>query len=69
LESKIVLKRNGRSGESEIVEEKEPEKPKEIKISKDGGRVEVDIKHVVRVHARDFEALKNSFEEWAKQWE
>lgn len=32
-------------------------------------RVEVEFGHIVRVKPCDFEAIKNSFEEWAVQWE
>ena len=32
-------------------------------------KVEVEIREVIRIHARDFEALKNSFAAWSKQWE
>lgn len=58
MESKDLQSGNGGQGESKIV-----------KISKDEGRIECEIKHVVRVHAKDFQAFQNSFEEWARQWE
>lgn len=32
-------------------------------------RIETELRCVVRIYARDFEACKNSFEEWAKNWE
>ena len=32
-------------------------------------KVDVEIREVVRIRPQDFSALKNSFEEWAKQWD
>lgn len=32
-------------------------------------KVDVEIREIVRIYPRDFDALKKSFEEWAKSWE
>lgn len=45
----------GGSGESKALRQEE--------------RIETEFRHIVRIYARDFEAVKNSFEEWAGQWE
>jgi hypothetical protein len=39
------------------------------KIIREEERIEVRFEHIVRIHARDFEAIKRSFEEWAEEWE
>lgn len=31
-------------------------------------KIEVEIREVLRVRPKDFDALKNSFEEWANMW-
>jgi hypothetical protein len=54
---KNILARLGKSGESEIIVEREDEK------------IDVEIREIIRVKPQDFGALKNSFEEWAKTWE
>ncbi len=35
----------------------------------DDQKIEVELREIIRIYPRDFEALKNSFEEWAKKWE
>ena len=32
-------------------------------------KIEVEIRELIRVRPQDFKALKESFEEWALQWE
>jgi hypothetical protein len=32
-------------------------------------KIDVEIRDIIRIKPSDFSALKNSFEEWAKQWE
>lgn len=32
-------------------------------------KIEVELRHVVRVAPKNFDALKNSFENWAAKWE
>jgi len=32
-------------------------------------KIDVEIREIIRVRPQDFSALKNSFEEWAKNWE
>lgn len=32
-------------------------------------KIEVEIREIIRIRPQDFSALKNSFEEWANQWE
>lgn len=54
---KDLLTRLDKSGESEIIVERDDEK------------IEVEIREIIRVRPQDFGALKNSFEEWAKEWE
>jgi hypothetical protein len=31
-------------------------------------KIEVEIRELIRVRPQDFKALKESFEEWANQW-
>lgn len=57
MDSKSLLKGSSELGESEALSFKDEEK------------VEIEIREIVRIYARDFDALKKSFEEWAKQWE
>jgi len=54
---KNLLTRLDKSGESAIIVERDDEK------------IEVEIREIIRVRPQDFGALKNSFEEWAKNWE
>jgi hypothetical protein len=42
---------------------------KDIKYLPVDEKIDVEIREIVRIHPRDFEALKNSFEEWAKRWD
>ena len=32
-------------------------------------KIPVEIREIVRINPRDFAALKNSFEEWVRQWD
>jgi hypothetical protein len=32
-------------------------------------KIDVEIREIIRVRPQDFSALKNSFEDWAKNWE
>ena len=32
-------------------------------------KIEVEIREIIRIYPADFEALKNSFEEWAESWQ
>lgn len=57
MDSKSLLEGSSELGESEALSFKDEEK------------VEIEIREIVRIYARDFDALKKSFEEWAKQWE
>ena len=45
------------SGEGSIVVERSDEK------------IEVEIREIIRVRPQDFSALKNSFEDWASNWQ
>lgn len=72
MEIKTIQSRSSRPRKSQnlvVHADSTKETLEKIIISKDEGRIEVEIRHIVRVHARDFEAIKNSFEEWARQWE
>lgn len=48
--------------------EQPKKKEEEIKYIRDD-KIEVEIREIVRIKPQDFAALKNSFEEWASQWE
>jgi len=41
----------------------------EPKVIRDDEKFEVEIRELVRIRPKDFEALKNSFEEWRDKWE
>lgn len=32
-------------------------------------KIDVEIRDVIRIRPQDFHLIKDSFEEWAKQWE
>jgi hypothetical protein len=40
----------------------------EPKYKEDDRKFDVEIREIVRIRPVDFEALKNSFEEWSEQW-
>ena len=47
-----------------------PRKGKALKVITDYDRkIDVEIRDIIRIKPQDFSALKNSFEEWAKQWD
>ena len=56
MESKNLRARLSQHGESEAI----------IPLDE---KIEVEIREIIRVRPQDFSALKNSFEEWAKNWE
>jgi hypothetical protein len=41
---------------------------KEIYVREDE-KVNVEIREIVRIRPQDFQALKSSFEEWARTWD
>lgn len=41
----------------------------EPKVIRTDEKFEVEIRELVRIRPRDFEAFKNSFEEWRDKWE
>lgn len=43
-------------------------KGKAIKYLPVDEKIDVEIREIIRIRPADFEALKNSFEEWANQW-
>lgn len=45
-----------------------PRESEDLKYIEDE-KIPVMIREIVRIHPKDFSALKNSFEEWSKQWE
>jgi hypothetical protein len=45
-----------------------PRKSEDLEYIQDE-KIPVMIKEIVRIHPKDFSALKSSFEEWSKQWE
>jgi len=59
---KNILKRFDQSRESET------EIKDEIKYKEDDRKFDVEIREIVRIRPVDFEALKNSFEEWSAKW-
>lgn len=44
-------------------------KEEDIKIVPEEEKIEFIIEHVIRIYAREVEACKNSFEEWADKWD
>ena len=58
VDSKSVLKRPNKLGESEAID----------KINQEE-KIEIEFRFIKRVYARNFVAIKKSFEEWAKHWE
>ena len=58
MESPRLRKRISKSRESE-----------NITIIPIDEKIEVEIRDIIRVRPQDFQAIKNSLEEWAKQWE
>lgn len=54
MESKSVLERTGEQGKTKTLEHEE--------------KIEVEFAIIRRVYAREFPAIKQSFEEWADQW-
>jgi hypothetical protein len=55
MESQNIQPKPDKFGESEII----------IPLDE---KIEVEIREILRVRPQDFSALKNSFEEWAKNW-
>lgn len=55
MDSQSLLKGTSGQGQSKAIRQEE--------------RIETEFRHIVRIYAKDFEAVKNSFEEWAGQWE
>lgn len=66
MASKNLRARSAKSGESAPLELEYI--PQDIDISNDQ-KIDVEIRDIIRVRPQDFSALKNSFEEWAKQWD
>lgn len=56
MESKDLLSGSSEQGESQT-------------IIRSDEKIEVEIRDVIRIRPQDFEAFKNSFEEWASKWE
>lgn len=46
-----------------------PNEVVEPKVVPTDEKFEVEIREMVRIRPKDFEALKNSFEEWRNKWE
>jgi len=38
-------------------------------IIRNDQKIDVEIRDIIRIKPADFEALKNSFEEWASKWD
>lgn len=58
MESKNLLKRDDKLGKVEAI----------MKINQEE-KIEIEFRVIKRVYARDFVAIKRSFEEWSKQWQ
>ena len=41
----------------------------EPKIERYDQKIEVEIRHIVRVRPEDFKAVRDSFEDWALKWD
>jgi hypothetical protein len=41
----------------------------EPKVERYDQKIEVEIRHIVRVKPEDFKAVRDSFEEWALKWD
>lgn len=54
MENKSLLNKSSQSGEKKALNEEE--------------KIEVEFAVVRRIYAREFVAIKTSFEEWANQW-
>jgi hypothetical protein len=57
---KNLLKGSDQSGKGEDIEQT---------IERSDQKIDVEIREIIRVRPCDFEALKNSFESWAAQWD
>jgi hypothetical protein len=44
-------------------------KSEAVRIINNDEKIEVEIRDIIRIKPSDFSALKNSFEEWASQWD
>lgn len=56
MDSKNILNGSGKLGQGEDVKINQEEK------------IEIEFRVLKRVYARDFVAIKKSFEEWSRQW-
>jgi hypothetical protein len=61
MDSEIIQSGVSEQGESEVIND-----PHYIPLTK---KFEVEIRHIIRIHPKDFEDLVNSFAEWANEWE
>ena len=43
-------------------------KGQNIEVVPDDSKIPVEIRDIILIKPQDFHALKNSFEEWASQW-
>jgi hypothetical protein len=59
---KNLLARSDQPEESAPIKE-------QLKYVRDDRKFDVEIREIVRIKPVNFEALLNSFEEWAKQWQ
>jgi hypothetical protein len=63
VDSKDLQPRFNQRGQSEVIDI-----PEAITERADE-KIDVEIREIIRVRPQDFSALKNSFEDWAKNWE
>ena len=46
-----------------------PGESKDLKYIPVDEKIEVEIREIIRVRPQDFHVLKNSFEDWIKNWD
>lgn len=56
-------------GENLLARFSKPREGEDLKYERDDEKIDVEIRDIIRIKPQDFAALKNSFEEWAAQWD
>jgi hypothetical protein len=69
VSKKIRVEKRPLAGEDLQQGISEPGKSAAVTYVPDDQKIPVEIKEIVRIKPQEFAALKNSFEEWAKQWD
>lgn len=66
---KNLLARLNQSGESASIIDTNKIDISEPIVERQDQKIDIEIRDIVRVKPQDFWAVKNSYEQWAQQWD